>query len=69
MALKKVMAEELILALPDWKKPFFIICDASKIGTGAVLAQLEDGFEHPVAYFSKAHNKAEKRYHSYKLVW
>ena len=28
---------------------------------------MEDGFEHPVAYFSKAHNKAERKYHSYEL--
>ena len=67
LGLKKVMMEEPILALPDWTKPFFIICDASKVGSGAVLAQLNDGFEHPIAYFSKAHNKAERKYHSYEL--
>jgi hypothetical protein len=66
--LKLIMTEEPILALPDWEKPFFIQCDASKVGVGAVLCQLgEDGFEHPIAYYSKSHNKAQRKYHSYEL--
>jgi hypothetical protein len=54
-----------ILRLPNWKKEFYIITDASDEGSGAVLAQEHGGYELPVAYYSKAWNPAEKSVHSY----
>lgn len=52
-----------MLASPDYKKPFLIQCDASKLGVGAVLAQVNDkGEEMPIAYFSKTLNKAQSNY-------
>ena len=65
--LKKRMMEQPILKLPEWDQPFFIICDASQTGIGAVVAQEHDGFEHPIEYFSKSLTPSQRNYHSYKL--
>lgn len=43
-------------------------CDASKLGSGAVLLQRKkNGLFHPIAYFSKRTSEAESRYHSFEL--
>ena len=48
---------------PDFTKPFKLAVDASNIGAGAVLIQDDDrGIHHPVCYFSKKFNNAQKRY-------
>ena len=47
--LKKSLVSALVLALPNFTKPFVIETDASKTGIGAVLQQ--DG--HPIAYVGK----------------
>ena len=61
------MMEQPILKLPEWDQPFFIICDASQTGIGAVVAQEHDRFEHPIAYFSKSLTPTQRNYHSYEL--
>jgi len=48
--LKKSLVSALVLALPNFAKPFVIETDTSETGIGAVLQQ--DG--HPIAYVSKA---------------
>ena len=53
IALKACFAKYPILRLPDWDKPFYVITDASDIGSGAMLAQEHDGFELPVSYYSR----------------
>jgi hypothetical protein len=49
--------------LPDYDKPFTLITDASDYATGAILEQ-EDAFgrSHPIAYYSKSLQPAERNY-------
>ena len=64
--LKKAFTTAPILIMPDLKKPFTVECDASDFATGAVLSQVgEDGAMHPVAFFSKSLNDAERNYEIY----
>ena len=41
--------------------------DASQVGIGAMLLQLEDGIERPLAYFSRRLNNAEQKYSTPEL--
>lgn len=63
--LKQLLCEFPILRIPDFDKPFIITCDASGTGTGAVLNQEHDGFEHPVFYSSKTIKPEHRARHSY----
>ena len=60
--LKAALASAPILVFPDFDKPFVIISDASEQAKGAILCQVRDGLERPIAYLSKAMNKYEKNY-------
>ena len=55
-----------VLMLPDFEKPFYLVCDAaSTVGRGALLMQHDDkGVERPIAYWSKRWQPAESRWHS-----
>ena len=65
--LKLALMTEPVLRMPDFDKTFYIVCDASIYGTGAILAQDHDGFEHPVHFLSKGLTAAERNWHSYEL--
>ena len=52
--LKTFLTTTPVLANPDFSKKFYIHCDASDYGIGAVLVQKNDaGEEQPIAYISK----------------
>ena len=62
---KLLMLQSPILQRPDFKRPFRIVCDASNVGVGAVLEQIDDaGKPYTVAYWSKTLNSAERNYHT-----
>lgn len=63
--LKEALCKYPVMRLPDFSKPFIITCDASSLGTGGVLVQEHNGFEHPVYYTSKAIKKQDQSKHSY----
>ena len=61
--LKQTLCSDLVLALPDFNKPFYLSTDASDYGYGAVLEQKQDdGSFRPIAYFSKNYTAAQKNY-------
>lgn len=57
--LKCKLCSAPLLAHADFSKPFILQCDASSVGVGAVLAQLDtEGNERPIAFMSQKLNKA-----------
>lgn len=63
-SLKKRVAGAPCLKLPDFSKPFWLVTDASNVGIGAQLAQLDNGLLRPVAYFSRTLRKHERNYNT-----
>ena len=61
--IKRVISEAPVLASPDYLKEFLIFSFASEHTITAVLLQNnEEGFEQPIAFFSKILRDAELRY-------
>ena len=61
--LKICLTTAPVLVHPDFSKRFFIQCDASANGVGAVLYQLdEENQERPIAFFSQKLNQCQKNY-------
>ena len=60
------LASAPVLAFPDFGKPFCVASDCSDVAKGAVLFQIIDGVERPIAYYSKALNEHERKYGIYK---
>jgi hypothetical protein len=56
--IKKVIETEVLLAYPDFNKPFHIYIDASDLQLGAVIMQDKK----PLAFYSRKLNTAERRY-------
>jgi transposase InsO family protein len=56
-----------ILAYADFNSEFFMHCDASGAGLGAILYQEQEGKVRVIAYASRTLKPAEKHYHSTKL--
>jgi hypothetical protein len=51
-----------VLAFPNFELPFILTTDASKVAVAAVLSQVQDGAERPIAYVSRQMNAAERNY-------
>ena len=61
--LKQKLSTAPSLQPPDMTKPFYVWSDASILGFGAVLEQLDDqGQRHPIAYASWQTSETEKKY-------
>ena len=63
-----------LLTYPNFNLPFIFTTDASKVAVDAILSQVQDGVELPIAYASRQTNKIEKAYSASKaemlaLVW
>ena len=58
-----VLKSPEVIAFPDFDLPFFINCDASNQGLGAVLYQNQDGRDRVICYASRTLSNAEKNYH------
>ena len=67
--LKEILCKPPILAYPDFQKPFELHTDASNQGLGAVLYQKQEDLNRVIAYASRALNKSEKNYSTYKLEY
>lgn len=60
---KQLLTTAPVLTNPDFNKKFFLHCDASDYGIGAVLVQLDDeNHEKPVAFMSRKLNSAQRNY-------
>lgn len=60
--LRDQLCKEPILQFPDFSEPFVLTTDASGFAIGGVLSQGEIGKDLPIAYASRALNKAETNY-------
>ena len=49
-----------MLAFSDFNIPFILTTDASTVGLGAVLSQVQEGIERPISFASRQLNKAER---------
>ena len=61
--IKQAIAENAVLQFPDYDKEFHVFTDASNIGVGAVLTQMDkNGFYRPIEFIGRLLNKAEENY-------
>ena len=63
--LKRLLAKEVVLAIPTEKGKFRVEADASEGAIGAVLSQEQDGKWRPVAFLSKSLTVTERNYEIY----
>ena len=60
------MIDSSVLKHPDYNSPFIVDTDASDNSLGAVLSNIVDGVEYPVAFASRVLTPAECRYSTTK---
>ncbi len=60
--LKEALTSAPVLRAPDISCPFLLQTDASDMGLGAILSQIQKGEEHPVIYISRKLTLAERNY-------
>ena len=65
--LKELCTTTPILAYADFGKPFKLHTDASVLGLGAVLYQVQDGVEKVISYASRSLMKPETKYLVHKF--
>ena len=66
--LKDLCTKKPILAYADYRKPFQLQTDASDLGLGAILYQINDsGHQGVIAYASHSLSNTERNYPAHKL--
>ena len=61
--LKELLTSETCMAHPDFSKEFFIYVDASKLGLGAILTQMDqDGHHRVIEYASRTLTETQQKY-------
>jgi hypothetical protein len=60
--LKQLIVHAPVLRVVDQSKVYILQTDASDLGLGAVLSQIQDGEEHPIAFASRKLSPTEKKY-------
>ena len=60
--LRQRLVSAPILAYPDFNLPFILDTDASAVGLGGILSQVQDGQERVIAYYSKMMSAEERNY-------
>ncbi len=60
--IKEALTSEPVLRAPDFSCPFLLQTDASDMGLGAVLSQIQEGEEHLLLYISRKLTPAERNY-------
>lgn len=65
--LKQRLISAPILSAPDFSLEFTIQCDASTLGLGGVLTQIQNGEEKVISYASRSLSRAEKNYSAVEL--
>ena len=61
--LKQGLTQSPLLVYPSFNREFYLETNASILGLGAVLSQVQDdGKKHPIAYASRALSQCEKNY-------
>jgi hypothetical protein len=61
-----LLVEPVVLAYPDFEKPFIVACDASGHGLGAGLFQKIDNKMRVVSYISKTLSDTEAKYSNFE---
>ena len=61
-ALKEAMSKAPVLRFPDLSRPFCLTTDASQVASGAVLSQITEDGDHPIAYASFKFTETETWY-------
>ena len=60
--LKTALSSDSLLVFPDFKKPFYVTCDASKRAIAGVISQLDGKKDRPISFASRALTKTEAKY-------
>ena len=72
--LKNKLCTTPVLAFPHFELPFILTTDTSKLEVAAVLSQVQDSVECPIAYASRQMSRAEQAFSTSEaetlaLVW
>lgn len=62
LLLKQHLINSPVLQFPNWELPFVLTTDASSVALGAVLSQISEGRDHPIAFASRTLSQTEQKY-------